>query len=316
MQDGATNNMNDLTVPTDTAVSVAPEALMYGSATGADITADEHGAAAVPPMSTGEYLYYLYCEYAKGLLFLAASVLFVLAVPTVLARAGGVVLMFSRFVKRTMDVLGAFVGLILTIPLWIILPILIKLDSRGPVFYAQVRVGLDRRKNQRRFCQKTEITEQRNRDRRRVDYKGSTFKVLKFRTMVSDAERTSGPVWASKNDPRVTRLGMFLRKTRMDEIPQFLNVLIGQMSLVGPRPERPEFVADLSTKVEDYDRRLQIKPGLTGLAQVSSGYDSSISSVVTKVKYDLEYIDNWSIWSDIKIILRTVIVVLTGRGAN
>jgi len=316
MQDGATNNMNDLTVPTDATVSVSREALIYGSAAGSDATADNYLVAVVPSMSISEQLHYLYCEYAKGLLFLAVSVLFIFAVPTALARAGGVALMLNSFIKRTMDILGAAVGLVLTSPLWIILPILIKLDSRGPVFYSQVRVGLDRRKSQRRFCQKTEIEDVRERDRRRVDYRGSTFKVLKFRTMISNAERDSGPVWASKNDTRVTRLGSFLRKTRMDEIPQFINILIGQMSLVGPRPERPEFVADLSTKVENYNRRLQAKPGLTGLAQVSSGYDSSISSVITKVKYDLEYIDNWSVWSDIKIILKTVIVVITGRGSN
>lgn len=316
MQDGATNNMNDLTSPTDTTVSVAPEALIYGSAAGADITADEYVAAVVPTMSIGEQLNYLYCEYAKGLLFLAVSVFFIFAIPATLAKSGGLVLMFKRFIKRTMDILGAAIGLVLTSPLWIILPILIKLDSSGPVFYSQVRVGIDRRKNQRRFCQKTGVADSRERDRRRVDHKGSTFRVLKFRTMISDAEKSSGPVWASKNDPRVTRLGTLMRKTRMDEIPQFINVLIGQMSLVGPRPERPEFVADLTTKIENYDMRLQVKPGLTGLAQVSSGYDSSLSSVARKVKYDLDYIDTWSVWSDIKILLRTVIVVLTGRGAN
>lgn len=316
MHDGATNNMNDLTVPSDTAVSVPREAMSYGSATGAVVTSGDYQAGLVPSMSFSEHLHYLYCEYGKGLLFLAVSVFFIFAVPTALARAGGVALMFNRIVKRTMDILGAVTGLILTSPLWIILPILIKLDSRGPVFYSQVRVGLDRRRSQRRFCQKTGIDDLRNRDRRRVDHKGSTFKVLKFRTMIFNAEKDSGPVWASKHDSRVTRLGTLLRKTRMDEIPQFLNVLIGQMALVGPRPERPEFVSDLSIKVENYEKRLQVKPGLTGLAQVSSGYDSSISSVVAKVKYDLEYIDNWSVWSDIKIILRTVIVVLTGRGAN
>ena len=134
--------------------------------------------------------------------------------------------------------------------------------------------------------------------------------------MVSDAEKSSGPVWAKKNDPRITRLGNILRKSRLDEIPQFLNVLRGEMSLIGPRPERPKFVQELSTQVDDYTRRLEVKPGLTGLAQVSAGYDDSISSVVKKVKSDIEYIDNWSLWMDIKIILKTVKVVLTGKGAN
>jgi lipopolysaccharide/colanic/teichoic acid biosynthesis glycosyltransferase len=133
--------------------------------------------------------------------------------------------------------------------------------------------------------------------------------------MVNDAEKKSGPVWASKNDPRITRLGNFLRKTRIDEIPQFFNVLKGDMSLVGPRPERPKFVKDLSTQVKDYTHRLEVKPGLTGLAQVENGYDSSIASVVKKVRYDIEYIRTWSVLADVKILLKTVVVVLTGKGA-
>ncbi|HOZ09169.1 MAG TPA: sugar transferase, partial [candidate division Zixibacteria bacterium] len=136
------------------------------------------------------------------------------------------------------------------------------------------------------------------------------------RTMVANAEQLSGPVWASKGDPRITRLGQFMRKTRLDEIPQLLNVLMGDMSLVGPRPERPTFVAELSSKIDNYCDRLQVKPGLTGLAQVECGYDTDLASVVKKVSYDLAYIENWSIWLEIKILLRTVVVVVTGRGAN
>ena len=132
---------------------------------------------------------------------------------------------------------------------------------------------------------------------------------------MNNAEKTTGPVWATKNDTRITAIGAFLRKTRIDEIPQFINVLMGDMSLVGPRPERPSFVSDLTGKVEGYATRLQVKPGLTGLAQVSSGYDSSIASVTEKVQYDIDYIENWSVWLDIKILLKTVVVVLTGRGA-
>ena len=134
--------------------------------------------------------------------------------------------------------------------------------------------------------------------------------------MIDNAEGSSGPVWATSDDPRVTKLGSFMRKSRLDEIPQFLNVLSGEMSLVGPRPERPIFVTDLSKEVDNYTRRLEAKPGVTGLAQVESGYDCSLSTVTQKVKYDLEYIDNWSLWLDIKIMLRTVVVVLTGRGAQ
>ena len=144
---------------------------------------------------------------------------------------------------------------------------------------------------------------------------GRPIRVIKFRTMIADAEKKCGPVWATKNDPRITRLGNFLRKTRLDEVPQFINVLKGDMSLVGPRPERPVFVEDLCSKVENYDKRLQVKPGITGLAQVENGYDSSVTSVVRKVHYDLKYIQNWSLWSDVKILLKTVVVVVTGKGA-
>jgi lipopolysaccharide/colanic/teichoic acid biosynthesis glycosyltransferase len=153
------------------------------------------------------------------------------------------------------------------------------------------------------------------RDRRRGDLKGRPFNVIKFRTMVADAEKKCGPVWATQNDPRITRLGRFMRKTRLDEIPQFINILLGQMSLVGPRPERPVFVMELCSQVENYDKRLTVKPGLTGLAQIENGYDSSVASVVRKVHYDLEYIQNWSLWQDVKIMLRTVVVVVTGKGA-
>ena len=118
------------------------------------------------------------------------------------------------------------------------------------------------------------------------------------------------------DDLRLTSIGVFLRKTSLDELPQLFNVLQGDMSLVGPRPERPNFVQEHSKKVDGYERRLEVKPGLTGLAQVESGYDDSISSVVTKVKYDVDYIENRSIWLDIKIMLKTVKVVCTGKGAH
>jgi lipopolysaccharide/colanic/teichoic acid biosynthesis glycosyltransferase len=161
-----------------------------------------------------------------------------------------------------------------------------------------------------------DIGERRSRERRREDYSGFTFKVIKFRTMVNEAEKSTGPVWAKKNDPRITKFGNFLRKSRIDEIPQFLNVLKGEMALVGPRPERPSFVSDLSQKIDGYSDRLQVKPGITGLAQVESGYDTSVSSVINKVRHDLDYINRRSFWLDIKILLKTVIVVFTGKGAN
>jgi len=246
-----------------------------------------------------------------------ASTMFILAVPSMLTRRELMKLTVFRVTKRVVDVIAAVVGMILTLPLFIIVPILIKLDSPGPVFYSQVRVGQNRRKSDRRYCQRTDVrSERRSRDRRRENNFGRTFEVLKFRTMVNDAEKASGPVWASKNDPRITRLGAFLRKTRIDEIPQFINVLRGDMSLVGPRPERPKFVGELREKIDNYERRLEVKPGLTGLAQVEAGYDTSLESVRRKVNYDVEYIDNWTPWMDFKILCKTVIVVLTGKGAQ
>ena len=163
--------------------------------------------------------------------------------------------------------------------------------------------------------QKSGVRQRRLEDRRVRDLPGKPFTVIKFRTMVQDAEKKCGPVWATKNDPRITRIGAFLRKTRIDEIPQFINVLMGDMSLVGPRPERPLFVRELLTKVDGYADRLQVKPGITGLAQVENGYDSSVDTVAAKVRYDLDYINGWSIWYDIRILVKTVKVVITGKGA-
>ena len=134
--------------------------------------------------------------------------------------------------------------------------------------------------------------------------------------MIHDAERESGPVWAKPNDKRITRFGALLRKMRLDELPQFLNVLSGEMSLVGPRPERPTFVADLTNRIDGYSMRLMVKPGITGLAQVKGGYDSSEATVTRKLGYDLDYIKTWSIWLDIIILFKTVKIVLTGKGAH
>ncbi len=221
---------------------------------------------------------------------------------------------FVNIVKRSIDIFGAIVGLILTAPFFVILPILIKLDSPGPVFYRQARIGFNRRKNGRRDSGRSELGRVA-RDRRRANQKGLLFSVIKFRTMVADAEKKCGPVWATANDPRITRLGNLMRKTRLDEIPQFVNILFGQMSLVGPRPERPMFVKELATQVENYEKRLEVKPGLTGLAQIENGYDSSVASVVRKVHYDLQYIRDLGFWQDVKILSRTVLVVITGKGA-
>jgi len=221
---------------------------------------------------------------------------------------------FGGFLKRAIAVMGAVVCITLTAPFFVILPILIKLDSPGPIFYKQIRVGHNRRKGERRQAGVSNLGRS-ERDRRRDNLKGRPFSVIKFRTMVADAERKCGPIWATPNDPRITHLGKILRKTRLDEIPQFINILQGDMSLVGPRPERPKFVLEFCSQVENYDRRLAVRPGLTGLAQIENGYDSSMASVVRKVHYDLHYIQHWSLWQDIKIMLKTVGVVVTGKGA-
>ena len=223
--------------------------------------------------------------------------------------------MVNRIVKRTLDVIGALIGIIVCTPFWILVPLAIVLDSRGPVFYTQTRVGINRRRKDRRCFPLSQREDRRGVERRRENYMGKPFKVIKFRTMVQDAEKLSGPVWATKDDSRITKLGRLLRKTRLDEIPQFINVLKGDMALVGPRPERPSFVRELSSKVANYSGRLDVKPGLTGLAQVENGYDSSVASVAEKVRFDLQYIRNWSLWYDIKIMFKTVIVVITGKGA-
>jgi lipopolysaccharide/colanic/teichoic acid biosynthesis glycosyltransferase len=217
--------------------------------------------------------------------------------------------------KRAIDLFGSFFGLILLMPLFLIVAVLIKLDSCGPVFYAQERIGRNRRSKDRRSADCMTMDERRSRDRRRENYYGKPFKVYKFRTMIDNAEKKCGPAWAIRNDPRITRVGSFLRKTRLDELPQLINVLKGEMSLVGPRPERLVFIEDLSRKIENYTQRLQVKPGITGLAQVENGYDCSVDSVKDKVAYDLRYINRWSPWQDIKIIMKTVIVVITGKGA-
>lgn len=213
-------------------------------------------------------------------------------------------------VKRGIDIFASAIGLILLAPLLAVVALAIKLDSPGLVFYSQRRVGRDRRCNRYKSYRNGVV------DRRCESTFGRPFRVYKFRSMRADAEKKSGPVWASENDPRITRVGAFIRRTRIDELPQLFNVLKGEMSLVGPRPERPHFVVELSRQIPDYRNRLTVKPGITGLAQVENGYDSSVDSVRKKVQYDLEYIKDWSITKDFKILLKTAIVVLTGFGAR
>ncbi len=191
-------------------------------------------------------------------------------------------------VKRVLDILASALGLVLSLPIGLVAAAAIKLTSRGPVFFTQERVGED----------------------------GETFRLVKFRTMRVDAEKESGPVWAQPNDRRVTPVGKLLRLSRIDEIPQFLNILRGQMSFVGPRPERPHFVAQLQEQIPFYILRHTVKPGLTGWAQVCHPYGASLEDAREKLRYDLYYIKNIGILFDLNIILRTVAVILSGKGAR
>jgi len=193
---------------------------------------------------------------------------------------------WEQSMKRLMDIFVSIVVLTFSSPLWVIITIAIKMETPGPAVYSQERVGKD----------------------------GKVFKMHKFRSMRVDAEKDSGPVWAPQNDKRVTSVGRFLRNSRLDEIPQFINVLDGDMSLVGPRPERQFFVDKLSKEIPLYHRRLKVRPGITGWAQIKQGYDRSIDDVRSKVRYDLFYIENMSFLMDIKILLFTFYIMLMGKG--
>jgi lipopolysaccharide/colanic/teichoic acid biosynthesis glycosyltransferase len=221
---------------------------------------------------------------------------------------------WKRIVKRVVDVAASLVGLTFFVLLLPLLAVAIKLDSKGPVFYLQTRVGINRRARERRHGGLETQRNRRSRDRRKVLSHGAPFTIYKLRTMYTDAEN-DGVRWASKGDSRITRVGYWLRLTRLDECPQFLNVLRGEMSLVGPRPERPPFIELLSGEVPGYLDRLRFKPGITGLAQVELGYDTDVDSVGNKVACDVDYITNFSLARDLSIIARTAKVVVTGRGA-
>ncbi len=193
---------------------------------------------------------------------------------------------WEKKIKRLMDIILSFMLIIITSPATLVASLLIKLESKGPIFYKQERAGMN----------------------------GKVFKIIKFRTMVVDAEKHSGPVWSTKDDPRITKVGKFMRKIRLDEIPQAINILRGDMSFVGPRPERPFFVEKLSNEIPLYKRRLKVRPGITGWAQVKHKYDETIEDVKVKLRYDLFYIENMSLRMDFKILFRTIFVVLFGKG--
>jgi exopolysaccharide biosynthesis polyprenyl glycosylphosphotransferase len=190
--------------------------------------------------------------------------------------------------KRLVDIIGAVMIGVLSLPISVIAAIAIKLESPGPVLYSQDRVGL------------------RNR----------VFRVYKFRSMRDGAEESTGPVWAAQNDPRATHVGRILRRLRLDELPQLFNVLRGDMSLVGPRPERPELVRELAQALPLYDYRHCVRPGLTGWAQISSPYGASVEDSREKLSFDVYYVKNWSLAFDLQIMIETFKVMMLGRGAR
>jgi len=205
--------------------------------------------------------------------------------------------------RRSLNLVIATLALVLALPLMAAIAVLIKLTSRGPVLFTQQRVGLDRRA----------IGHGGGNLRRHADCGGRTFTMYKFRTMHVNGGPTR-EVWALRDDPRVTAVGRLLRKLRLDELPQFWNVLVGDMNVVGPRPEQPAIFVSLRDQIEEYQRRQRVLPGITGWAQINRAYDSSVDDVREKLNYDLEYIRHRSAWEDLKIMLLTPAVMLGRRG--
>jgi exopolysaccharide biosynthesis polyprenyl glycosylphosphotransferase len=193
---------------------------------------------------------------------------------------------WEEVAKRTVDLVVSAIVLLVTLPFLFLIGLAVLVDSRRPILYRQDRVG----KN------------------------GRQFNMLKFRSMLQDAEEQSGPTWAEKDDPRATKVGRFLRRTHLDEVPQFYNVLVGDMSLVGPRPERKYFSDQFAKEIPLYRHRLRVRPGITGWAQIKYQYDQSIDDVKSKLRQDLFYIENMSWQLDLKILLNTLYVMVRGKG--
>ena len=242
---------------------------------------------------------------------------------------------------RALNVLLAAIALAVMAPLLVLIALAVKVTSRGPVFYRQVRIGVDRRVRgerrvrgdrrrggdralgvahhgpaaDRRGTVRRRAHVRGSRSRRAVDVGGQTFRICKFRSMCVDAECSTGAVWATRNDPRVTPIGRILRQFRLDELPQLYNVLKGDMNIVGPRPERPSIFCRLRDEIPEYPLRQRTRPGITGWAQVRHTYDACIDDVRKKVRFDLEYLQRRSLWIDLQIMARTIPVMLFKRGA-
>jgi lipopolysaccharide/colanic/teichoic acid biosynthesis glycosyltransferase len=261
-------------------------------------------------------------------------------------------LLVSERLNRVVNFSIALIALVVLAPLVVFIAIAVKLTSRGPIVYRQTRVGVDRRRSGgdrrgtgERRTTRTRLGDGRGRlepqisaapaaerrgtnprgdrrnngrrggDRRAVDVGGRAFTMYKFRTMTVDAER-EGAVWATKNDARVTPIGGILRGTRLDELPQLVNVLKGEMNVVGPRPERPSIFMQLRKEIDSYHLRQRAKPGITGWAQINQNYDTSIDDVRRKVEYDLAYIERRSVVEDMRIMARTLPVMIFRKGAH
>jgi len=192
---------------------------------------------------------------------------------------------FNLCLKRVFDILLSLFGMVISLPLWVIIPLAIYLEDGRPIFFIDERLGREKR----------------------------PYKHFKFRSMVRYAENETGPVWATKKDARVTRIGSILRATAMDEIPQLVNILKGEMSFVGPRPERPRLVKEFQEKIPSYDKRFAVKAGLTGMAQVYGKYDTPPEK---KLRYDLEYIDKMNLFLDLKLIISSIFITLSAGWAR
>ena len=192
---------------------------------------------------------------------------------------------YSKHLKRIMDIVIAVPAIIVILPFWILISIAIKLNSEGPIFYEQDRIGINRKK----------------------------FVIKKFRTMIANAEDKTGPIWSSEDDGRITVVGKFLRRFHLDETPQLINIINGDMTMIGPRPERPYFIDKLEKEYPFYHRRLKIRPGVSGWAQIKQPYDQKYDDVHQKLKYDFFYIENLSFKLDMKIVLGTIWVTIFGH---